>query len=417
VSRFEQSVHDVAAWLGDHADVALLKQAAEAVQLPVPDDATANDPTDLAAQWRSLLRHAAAKGQLADALAPLEQASNPLTRAMAGAFVPPEDSPDVLVVPSGRALAVGWPAGVFLAFVVVALLLPSAPFVPQWSSSYQLGTPTAPRLQQLQTPAPSSGARAPSPTVENTDPPELSEVAVEPSASKQVGMGDPSDGLEVDVPVLPPPRRREGRVFLDGVEQWRGRSGQPDAGEPAPPAETDPPPEPAEGTGEPPSAPPGDEPLSLVDPTTTDANGAAAAPESDADGIPAAGSAAPPDPEAPTGASLEPCKPGADVRRWPCRRLYQKPEGCPDSSEGYVGWWWAGPRSPGEVGDVIAVERAVHVRCDLPREGNGYDPATPVASALSRGHWVRISGPPMQVGSSWYVPLQQGDYPIPKSLR
>jgi hypothetical protein len=143
VSRFEQSVHDVAAWLGDHADVALLKQAAEAVQVSVPAD----DTTDLAAQWRSLLRHAAANGRLADALAPLEQASNPLIQAMAGAFVPPEDDPDVLVVPSGRALAVGWPAGVFLAFVVVALLLPSAPFVPQWSSSYQLGTPTAPRLQ------------------------------------------------------------------------------------------------------------------------------------------------------------------------------------------------------------------------------------------------------------------------------
>lgn len=403
----DTSLRDLAEWLGDHLPESALDSAADRCGI----EHLQGSELGAAVRWHHLLQRAAEEGCLHDALAPAAESTDPLARALAEAAVPTGSSVNAIEVPASRRAAVAPALLVFSIFVVAAWLLPSAPIFPEETSEYGVGRPTDDDVRRRQEKAApiqrgrdsrSGAGRSSEAVARPSQPPVDPGDVAEPTDDTPTPVGlDPLSGLEVDLSKLPPPvEGPRGRVTVDDQEIspdiTEGRTTPlPSSG--APPVEEPP----AGGSAEPPAADPPDAPQSLPA-APADQSGSGAPPEATAAGEPSDG---------------RDCRPGDDVRQWPCRRLYLRPAGCPESPEGYVGWWWAGPTYPGAAGAMLEVKRPVNLRCDRPRPENGYDAAMPVAGSLSRGHWVRVSGEPVKVGSSWYVPLRQGDYPIPESER
>lgn len=83
---------------------------------------------------------------------------------------------------------------------------------------------------------------------------------------------------------------------------------------------------------------------------------------------------------------------------------------CARAGEGIVGWWYAGSRSPGRAGDVIAMSRDANVRVTAPGADNRFNARTRVRCVLSAGDRVRLSEDPLLVppGAYW-VPLRAED--------
>lgn len=85
-------------------------------------------------------------------------------------------------------------------------------------------------------------------------------------------------------------------------------------------------------------------------------------------------------------------------------------ERCARSSDGIVGYWYAGAQPPGRAGDLVVVPHAVNVRADYPNRGNRFDARSTVRCVLEAGDTVRLSRDPIAVPKDRYwVPLFSGD--------
>ncbi len=83
---------------------------------------------------------------------------------------------------------------------------------------------------------------------------------------------------------------------------------------------------------------------------------------------------------------------------------------CGSAPTSAVGWWHAGERKPGAVGDVVTVRQAVNVRSFFPNEQNRYSMRSDVLCVLDSGAQLRLSGEPVRIpGNSWWVPVSGGD--------
>lgn len=75
-----------------------------------------------------------------------------------------------------------------------------------------------------------------------------------------------------------------------------------------------------------------------------------------------------------------------------------------------VGWWHAGAQSPGEVGEVVTLARAVNVRSFYPNESNRFSLRSEVLCVLDAGARVRLGAAPVAIpGGAWWVPVTGGD--------
>ena len=84
--------------------------------------------------------------------------------------------------------------------------------------------------------------------------------------------------------------------------------------------------------------------------------------------------------------------------------------GCKGEVGQVVGYWYAGTRAPGAVGETITLPRDARVRADYPRAENGNDPRTPERCALKRGASVTLSHAPIDASNGHYwVPYAVGD--------
>ncbi|MCB9675488.1 MAG: hypothetical protein H6737_10255 [Alphaproteobacteria bacterium] len=87
---------------------------------------------------------------------------------------------------------------------------------------------------------------------------------------------------------------------------------------------------------------------------------------------------------------------------------------CTRPDGGRVGYWYAGRRNPGGVGQIATFDRAVNVRVDFPDRHNDFDARSHIECVLQPGDHVRISGEPILVpGGAWWVPLYTGDLETP----
>ena len=83
---------------------------------------------------------------------------------------------------------------------------------------------------------------------------------------------------------------------------------------------------------------------------------------------------------------------------------------CATGADDVIGYWYAGPSSPGQAGDIIEVAHSVNVRADYPDRHNRFDARTTVRCVLPRGATVRLSLDPVHVpGDRWWVPLTPAD--------
>jgi hypothetical protein len=88
----------------------------------------------------------------------------------------------------------------------------------------------------------------------------------------------------------------------------------------------------------------------------------------------------------------------------------EKKSGCKGEVGEVVGYWYAGTRSPGAVGETITLPRDARVRADYPRAENGNDPRKPERCALKRGATITLSHAPIDASNGHYwVPYAVGD--------
>ena len=81
-----------------------------------------------------------------------------------------------------------------------------------------------------------------------------------------------------------------------------------------------------------------------------------------------------------------------------------------DQSGDFIGYWYAGEKNPGAVGQVVDVELGVNVRKDYPDAHNNFDKRTKVRCILKRGDKVKLTAAPILVpGNRYWVPLYHGD--------
>lgn len=74
-----------------------------------------------------------------------------------------------------------------------------------------------------------------------------------------------------------------------------------------------------------------------------------------------------------------------------------------------VGYWYAGERSPGKVGQQLTLDQSVNVRATYPDEQNRFDKRSEVRCVLSEGDQVLLAQAPIRVpGGHWWVPLVVG---------
>lgn len=76
----------------------------------------------------------------------------------------------------------------------------------------------------------------------------------------------------------------------------------------------------------------------------------------------------------------------------------------------FVGYWYAGKKVPGAIGEVINVEVGANVRSKYPNPKNGFEKRAPVRCILKRGDKVKLTAAPILVsGDHYWVPLHHGD--------
>jgi len=81
-----------------------------------------------------------------------------------------------------------------------------------------------------------------------------------------------------------------------------------------------------------------------------------------------------------------------------------------DQTGDFIGYWYAGEKNPGAVGQVVDVELGVNVRKDYPDAHNNFDKRTKVRCILKRGDKVKLTAAPILVpGNRYWVPLYHGD--------
>jgi hypothetical protein len=81
------------------------------------------------------------------------------------------------------------------------------------------------------------------------------------------------------------------------------------------------------------------------------------------------------------------------------------PAGCA-GKHGLVGYWYAGERAPGQVGDTLVLDHGANVRADYPDTHNHFNARAAVRCVLSRGDRVALTQAPIAVpGGAWWVPL------------
>lgn len=379
LNSVDDSIADLSSWLAEVCPGSMVAQVESAIGLP-----TSPDPS-LEHRWTRALREALDSHQLPVVLALVADQNDAVAAVLAGLTQSPEDLDDT--APSLPSVADASPDDTVPTLTAVA---------------EERTDDTAPTLVAVADEPPTEPV-APTPPVPPTEPEPEPEAAPPPpprrTASRLVGaligLVGMASGAWVATKVLPdaPPPQ----------------ANAPAAVAPAPlPEPPPPPPEPAK-PGPEPTVEPAPEPAPVELAPTPAPQPPPAEPEPTAGGPPITL----PTP-ALTKARQAQCEGNASASRWPCRRKYARPKGCPELGPGIVGFWWAGPEHPGKVGEIVQLDKGVHVRCDLPRPDNNWDYKTPVASTLSAGHWVRISGDAVKVRQSWFVPLHEADYPIPR---
>jgi hypothetical protein len=76
----------------------------------------------------------------------------------------------------------------------------------------------------------------------------------------------------------------------------------------------------------------------------------------------------------------------------------------------FIGYWYAGIKTPGAAGEVITVEVGANVRSKYPNLKNGFEKRAPVRCILKRGDKVKLTAAPILVsGDHYWVPLHHGD--------